>query len=551
MAMHIHGSFSEGRASMAAHLSEATALGVDVLWWTDHDFRINALGYQTAIGFDGPQEDQGSIWWRWTEQRAGGLLLGNANWVTDPHSPHEPGKALRLTATASGAADGEMWQVASAWNLHYRTSLSDTTLWLDLLGLQLGPDARMAVEITTSHHPAGQLPAGQRTLRYEYGGVSGRQTAVDGLRATIRLPLATGAWQTVRIQPVEDFAEVFPDVVAADNSMYELRVGVLSRNGSVAVGVFDRLRIDRARRAEALALRDELISLYRAKFPDVVQISALEVSLTRHLNWFGGDLAIPAYSYLTQDSSLAATKAMAAHIRSRGGLASYNHPLGSTAKALAAELIREQALGCDLVEIGYKTDLRTMLTVLDMTARNAILYTATGVTDDHQGDNWLHQDGNYLTSVWATSTKTADLCAPLRAGNAWFGDPSLWRGALDIRLGAASTSAMGGVVLSTSPRMDLTAVASDLPADASVAIIIGRVDYAGAGSPEPAIVETRAVAAKDFKDGGYGFTVEPGPGAYVRLQVLSDGKIAAVSNPVWLLTRPPPAGVPDHRQLSM
>src|SRR2546430_2284325 len=38
MAMHVHSSFSEGTGSMQAQLAEATSAGVDVLWWTDHDW---------------------------------------------------------------------------------------------------------------------------------------------------------------------------------------------------------------------------------------------------------------------------------------------------------------------------------------------------------------------------------------------------------------------------------------------------------------------------------------------------------------------------------
>jgi hypothetical protein len=49
MAMHIHGSFSEGIASMDAHLEQARRNGVDVIWWTDHDFRREAHGYRQAI----------------------------------------------------------------------------------------------------------------------------------------------------------------------------------------------------------------------------------------------------------------------------------------------------------------------------------------------------------------------------------------------------------------------------------------------------------------------------------------------------------------------
>ena len=46
VAMHLHSSYSEGTASMAAHLDQARRLGVDVLFWTDHDYRVSAQGYR-------------------------------------------------------------------------------------------------------------------------------------------------------------------------------------------------------------------------------------------------------------------------------------------------------------------------------------------------------------------------------------------------------------------------------------------------------------------------------------------------------------------------
>jgi hypothetical protein len=559
MAMHIHGSFSEGRASMAAHLSEATKNNVDVIWWTDHDFRINALGYQTAVGFDGPQENQGEIWWKWTSATAGAPIRGQGQFVSDPHSPHEAGKALRLTGVNDQAQDGELWYVASAWNLHYRTSLAETTLSLDLLGIDVGPDARLAIQLTTSYHPAGQLPAGMRTLRYEFGGVSARRVRTDGLAATIALPLAQGSWQTVSLRPVQDIATVFPDILPNDNSMFELRVGVLSRNGSTATGVFDRLRINRSSReaAAAMTLRDELIAAYRKRYPKVIQFSALEVSLTRHLNWFGGDLGIPTYpsGQVIQDTSVAAAKAMATYIKSRGGVASYNHPLPGGAnpgRALGAELIAENALGCDIVEIGYGADLNQMLLAFDAAARNGVFFTATGVTDDHEGNDWIGQGANYITSVWARNAGIAELSAQVRAGRAWFVNPAVWRGTMDLRLAGASTSVMGGVICRAAARVDLAAVATDVPNGSILEIVIGRVDYAGAGQPVPAIVETRPVAASRLRAGAVGFTVDSGSGAYVRLQLRSAaGTVIGVSNPLWLLPEPPARGIPGHRRLSV
>lgn len=559
MAMHIHGSFSEGKASMAAHLSEATRNHVDVIWWTDHDFRVNALGYQTSVGFDGPQENQGEIWWKWAQATAGGPIRGKGEFVTDPHSPNEAGRALRITGVNSEATDGELWYVASAFNLHYRTSLADTTLSIDLLGLDLSPDARLAIQLTTSYHPAGSLPAGMRTLRYEFGGVTARRLDANGLNATIRLPLPRNSWQTVNLKPVQDIAAVFPDILPADNSMFEFKVGVLSRNGATATGVFDRLRINRSRRgaAEALALRDELIAAYREKYPRVVQIGALEVSLTRHLNWFGGDVGLPAYppGLLIKDSSVVAAKSMVGYIKARGGVASYNHPLPSgpnPGRALGAELIAENALGCDIVEIGYAGDLNEALVAFDAAARNGVFFTATGVTDDHAGNDWIGQPGaNFITSVWAGNAGVAELIGQVQAGRAWFVNPAAWRGTMDIRLAGASTSAMGGVICPAPATVDLTAVATDVPGGSTLELVIGRVDYTGPSQPVPAIVETRPVVARGLVGGTIGFTVERGPGAYVRLQLRSaNGTIIGVSNPVWLLPSPPSRGIPAKRRLS-
>src|SRR5262245_43503584 len=67
MAMHIHASLSEGTASMAAHLDQATKFGVDVLWWTDHDFRMSAHGHTTAVGFEGPSEGADTTLWQWQQ----------------------------------------------------------------------------------------------------------------------------------------------------------------------------------------------------------------------------------------------------------------------------------------------------------------------------------------------------------------------------------------------------------------------------------------------------------------------------------------------------
>jgi hypothetical protein len=48
MAMHVHSSFSEQDASMDSQLFQASKNSADVLWWTDHDTRMDGIGYSSC-----------------------------------------------------------------------------------------------------------------------------------------------------------------------------------------------------------------------------------------------------------------------------------------------------------------------------------------------------------------------------------------------------------------------------------------------------------------------------------------------------------------------
>src|SRR5262245_51339294 len=50
--LHLHGSFSEGEGSIDSHDWEACDLGCDVIWWSDHDFRIATYEHASRYGFE-------------------------------------------------------------------------------------------------------------------------------------------------------------------------------------------------------------------------------------------------------------------------------------------------------------------------------------------------------------------------------------------------------------------------------------------------------------------------------------------------------------------
>ncbi len=547
MAMHIHGPFSEGIASYQAHLSEAHRIGVDMVWWTDHDFRIDAHGYHQAVHFDGPVEKENGVAWTWTERRIGPLRSASGTFVTRPHSPDEPGRALRLQARADHDTWGELWYAGKAWNWTYSTCLADTTVELDVHATRVGPDAVLAVDIDLSYHPAvGSRPAGQYRLQYRIGGTPTVRRRARGLLGIVEIPAPRGRWRRVALRPVRDIAAIWPDLVAADNSLYQLRMGALTRRGHPVDVVVDRLRFRRTERnpAAALALRRGVLRHYAGRYPGVRQSDTAEISLVRHLNWFGGELVLPPYprGAPRKDNSVAAAQAMVQFIKGHGGIASYNHPMQGdvdSPQALSRLLITTRALGADIVEIGCKQKLDSLLQVFDVSARNAVYFTATGVTDDHSGIDWITQRANYLTYVWSRSFDVPDLVSALTAGRAWFVDPAKWRGELDLQV--RGVQAMGGVLVGAAGTEPVRVIATGVPKDGALEIVTGPVDRAGPDHPDP-LTSRQIVPAARLGPGHVDIDVETGGGTYLRAVVhAADGTIAGVGNPVWLL----PAGTVD------
>jgi hypothetical protein len=287
-----------------------------------------------------------------------------------------------------------------------------------------------------------------------------------------------------------------------------------------------------------------VMSRYTERYPDRRQYAALEVSLVRHLNWFGGELVMPDYGARApiKDDAVPAATAMVEFIHRHGGLASINHPLGGSKEATAEHMVATAALGADIVEIAYadQATLGSMLHVFDACARNLVFVTGNGVTDDHSGTDWYSSaKSNWITKVWAASVELPDLQHALSAGRAWCYKPDGWSG--ELRLQAAGVPAMGGVAVTGQRAVPVTVLATDLPKDGSLEIITGRADRAAA---VPAVDSTVA------RGGEHSF--DAATGSYVRAMVRDgEGRVVGVGNPVWLLRESPPGGVPPARRLTI
>ncbi len=434
-------------------------------------------------------------------------------------------------------------------NSFYSTNLSDTTLTIDVLGEQVGPDAELVVEVGTSYRPAtAGRPAGEYRLQYRLGTTAGRvlESPLLGVVTTA----TTGGWQSLTMPLLEDVKAFWPDLVAEDSSMPRLRFGVLARNGATGQGVFDNLRIQRTRdlRIWPVATQRALMGRLQERYPAVTQHLSTEVSLVRHMNVFMEDFELYVYPAPSgppkKDGSVEATEEVVQWYHDRGALMQYNHP-----SIDPAELVSTKALGTDLIEIpnaeGDYDTIDERLELFDIAARNAVFLTATSQQDDHVGRSWAGASHFFLTSAWAVSTALTDLQAAMAAGQLWCHDLVRWpNGQLDLTV--TGRQAMGKVLETPAARKETLISAVGLPAESTVQVVVGACDL---GGPTPSVVR-HSYPADAFADGPLAFVLERGAGSYVRAEVHdSEDRIIGLGNPFWLLPVDTGITVPEARRL--
>ncbi len=572
MAMHVHSSFSEGSGSMGSHLAHAQANGVDVIWWTDHDTWMDGLGLRETVHFTSLTDEvgDGQAAWIWEQTTSGSLTGGSTGGIVDtPASPLDtvPLGSLLVRAESTGTSRASLGFYADSqpakWN--YRSRLPGQTLYIEVNPTSIGSNAYLELLVTSSYHPAiAERRAGTYRMSYRFGGSGAPGDRVaDGLTGIVTVPVTPGTWNSVALNPADDFAALFPGLDVRDLSLFGLDLTAVS-NGAIASGYFDYLRFSRQSSGQMpLQTQADLEAAYAARYPTVAQRQGLEVSKgTTHLNWFGGAVTLPDYDYTDgYDDFLRET--MVPFIHDRGGLVSYNHPFGTGSgspldKPAQDELLRQTAerivangaLGADVLEVGYPlrggVDLRHHVGLWDICSRNALFLTGNGVTDAHHGTDWARLSNDWTTSAWSTSSAEATLLASLLAGRAWCGSLTRFRGALDLLVDRQCP--MGSVSVSLLDRRRLTVTAIDLPAGSRLQVIQGRVDYAGPGQPQTMTRVVKTYQATAIATGSVSLSVTTDVSSFVRSQVLdATGVVVALSNPVWLLREQPPNGVPLPR----
>ena len=140
----------------------------------------------------------------------------------------------------------------------------------------------------------------------------------------------------------------------------------------------------------------------------------------------------------------------------------------------------------------------------------------------------------------------ASLLNALRAGRAWTASLSGFKGQLDVV--ADGVVPMGSVSVSGVNQRQVNLLATGMPANSTLRVIRGTVDYAGTADPTPSTQVVATYNASQLAGGSVNLTIDTSVSRFVRTEVRdAGGTTVAVSNPVWLLRQQPPGGIPAAR----
>ena len=107
---------------------------------------------------------------------------------------------------------------------------------------------------------------------------------------------------------------------------------------------------------------------------------------------------------------------------------------------------------------------------------------------------------------------------------------------------------MGAVSVSSVTSRQLAATATGLPSGAVLQVLQGAVDYAGQNALTDDVKLIGSYTAAQLASGKITQAVSTAQDSFLRTQVISStGAIIATSNPVWLLRKAPPNGIPAAR----
>jgi hypothetical protein len=574
--LHLHGSFSEGHGSMAGHDHVAGSMGgaVDVLWWTDHDWRIAAHTYVDGYGFENGMQEVVPMpaplrtrqldgreplpgWARggsasnadatesarvgWQRQR-GGKDARRAKVQLSTRSAREGKKSLH----AELESRTESWErvalsFGAARRRHIASLASDVRVGLSVLPERMRGEVRITVSFILSQQPPhtrGRLDyrlseagrgASKRVVSTRT--VPGSEGARDTRVALVELPWEPGRWNDL-VFDVSGDAERH-GLGGIDNSMVEVMVSLEARQRGHVSAYLDRFEIERKVVGPPLFARQRELAAGLGGDP-ITHYVGQEVSYGAHLNVYGpnvplADSASHPHGYTpTQVVDLA---------RAHGGIASLNHVFGVEQKATGhnfpssrpnfddrvKRLVELGGYGADLLEVGYRErgyGLAAFVELWDALSKAGVYMTGVGVSDSHDNDvGWLEGPNNFITWVLAETRDENALIEALRSGRAFFGDPTRFDGRMDLE--AEGGGQMGDIVVTPTGERVVRFRAEGLRAGQRVRLVRD-------GRPLRTLTPAGAVVELSER-------ISVLSNTFVRFEIIDQGEVVALSNPLYFV----------------
>jgi hypothetical protein len=565
--MHVHGSFSEGRGSIDWHTEQARALGVDVIWWSDHDWRIGSHKHPSQFGFDSTVEpiQQNESW---VPRVRGKKEEGTKGFIPNEKGPHVRGASAVLNnqCAASGASGLHMsaasdsdtferytYRFSASRGRHIRPLAAGITLRLAVRPREVSSDARPLIEVELSEHSHGS--DAKPLLRY-YLDNSGRPAIRSGEIFEVPVPFSPARWNRLVLPITKDVIRGFPEHHGEDNAARVISVGVEARRGRTGAACFDELEIRQETYGQQTFQRQaELLRRQAGDTPSVIQLQGAEISFYwGHLNELsvGTQLldyetivtavGLDAAGYVKNETLLkqVVNETAVDRAHSKRGLVSCNHALGTlfrsgepkeSRSAKLARIVQHRCWGADLLEVGYRArggfGLNDHLWLWDELSNRQLFMVGTGVSDSHGSTNgsWAADPNNFVTWVYSRSATKTDLIEGLQHGRAFFGDITLFDGTVDLR--ATNGTRMGDIVITEAVKDEIQVEIDGVQAG-------DRVHLVQSGQ----VIEEARVNARKYTR-RHEINI-PGPGTCIRVEVYSHEPVAkAFSNPICYVRNSP------------
>jgi hypothetical protein len=551
--LHLHGSFSEGDGTMLGHTRQAEGLGIDVLWWTDHEHFYFDDGMPEVSGYDfesGALAKSIDIWPP-GETLVVGFSLDEetipsytSTVSTDNSADGSYGWGIAFPGGQTGVVS---WTLIARPGLNYRPLLSDVTLSFDLRSRWEDTEgASLAIVLGLSNSPTDdQGVTVGNVLSFRVGGPA--PNAADGVGdEAVVIQTVANEWQTYSVNVTDLVKTLYPEL-GADQRAEFVRVEARTSGAKAAFSLDNFSWTTKHRGQDLMSLQREYLSTLPY---DVEHHVGHEMAMfdAYHVNVYGE--GAPIYPY-PQDAVRDWAKAVGA-LREVGALTSWNHMFGwevntatdeeraAAVESVSTELIATEVYGCDLIEIGYRVRwglLTDFLTVWDRLSLAGVLITAVGVSDLHNERAWTSDRNNFVTWVLSPSTLEPDLMADLERGLAIFGDPTHFENTevSAILMAPESRATMGQVVVgATEPETLWFTMSPSKPGYQARLIVDGQVAETWTlGEGERAFIETE---------------VDPTTLSFVRMEILDPtGEGVLFTNPIWFWSAEDAALVPDER----